>query len=183
MADPRGTMSNDISYGTQPATPYPADRSGYAHWGKRVGARLLDTLLAFVSCLPLLIGTVVLFSTSTTTVTDDGIDHAEVSSGDNTLGVIVFVVGLLIAIGFNVWNDIIRQGRTGCTLGKSAVGITVIKESTGRPTGAWLALGRQILHAVDGALFYLGYLWPLWDRKRQTFADKIVETVVVNTPR
>lgn len=176
-------MSNDISYGTPPATPYPIDRSGYASWGKRVGARLLDTLLAFVSFLPLLIGSVVLFSTSTTTVTDDGIDHAEVSSGDNTIGVIVFVLGLVIAIGFNVWNEIIRQGRTGYTLGKSALGIKVVKESTGQPTGAWLALGRQILHAVDGALFYLGYLWPLWDRKRQTFADKIVETVVVDTPR
>ncbi|MDQ1539752.1 MAG: hypothetical protein QOH29_478, partial [Actinomycetota bacterium] len=27
---------------------------------------------------------------------------------------------------------------------------------------------------------YLGYLWPLWDSKRQTFADKILKTVVVN---
>ncbi len=23
---------------------------------------------------------------------------------------------------------------------------------------------------------YLGYLWPLWDKKKQTFADKIFGT-------
>jgi hypothetical protein len=28
-------------------------------------------------------------------------------------------------------------------------------------------------------LLYLGYLWPLWDAKRQTFADEICSTVVL----
>ncbi len=37
------------------------------------------------------------------------------------------------------------------------------------------------MHVVDG-LFYVGYLWPLWDAERQTFADKIIQTVVVRTP-
>jgi uncharacterized RDD family membrane protein YckC len=31
---------------------------------------------------------------------------------------------------------------------------------------------------LDGVL-YLGYLWPLWDPRKQTFADKIVGSVVV----
>ena len=33
------------------------------------------------------------------------------------------------------------------------------------------------------AFVYLGYLWPLWDDKRQTFADKILSTVVVEMPK
>ena len=37
---------------------------------------------------------------------------------------------------------------------------------------------RQLLHIVD-SICYIGYLWPLWDRKRQTFADKILKTVVL----
>lgn len=40
---------------------------------------------------------------------------------------------------------------------------------------------RDLLHTVDG-FFYVGYLWPLWDAERQTFADKIVQTVAVRTP-
>ena len=39
-----------------------------------------------------------------------------------------------------------------------------------------MAFVRDITHIVDG-FFYLGYLWPLWDPKRQTFADKICSTV------
>jgi hypothetical protein len=26
----------------------------------------------------------------------------------------------------------------------------------------------------------VGYLWPLWDEKRQTFADQIMKTTVIN---
>jgi hypothetical protein len=36
---------------------------------------------------------------------------------------------------------------------------------------------RQICHVVDTIICYLGWLWPLWDGKRQTIADKIVSTV------
>ena len=36
---------------------------------------------------------------------------------------------------------------------------------------------RQIAHYVDQFVCYLGYLWPLWDDKRQTLADKIMGTV------
>jgi hypothetical protein len=38
---------------------------------------------------------------------------------------------------------------------------------------------RYILHIVDALPCYLGYLWPIWDQQRQTFADKIVRTYVV----
>ena len=45
-------------------------------------------------------------------------------------------------------------------------------------TDAGMALVRDLAHIVDG-FFYLGYLWPLWDATRQTFADKICSTVVL----
>ena len=31
-------------------------------------------------------------------------------------------------------------------------------------------------------LLCVGYLWPLWDAERQTFADKLMHTVAVTTP-
>jgi len=49
-------------------------------------------------------------------------------------------------------------------------------DSFGNPQGVGLLL---YLLSLDGLPCYLGYLWPLWDSKRQTFADKIVGTVVV----
>jgi len=39
---------------------------------------------------------------------------------------------------------------------------------------------RQLVHILDSLACYIGWLWPLWDAKSQTFADKIMNTVVVN---
>ena len=38
---------------------------------------------------------------------------------------------------------------------------------------------RQLAHAIDGAICYIGFLFPLWDAKRQTIADKLMKTVCV----
>jgi hypothetical protein len=38
---------------------------------------------------------------------------------------------------------------------------------------------RQLAHIIDGAICYIGYLFPLWDAKRQTIADKIMGTICV----
>jgi hypothetical protein len=35
----------------------------------------------------------------------------------------------------------------------------------------------QASFIVDGAICYVGYLFPLWDAKRQTIADKIMSTI------
>jgi hypothetical protein len=32
---------------------------------------------------------------------------------------------------------------------------------------------------VDAVIFCVGYLFPLWDAKRQTLVDKIITTVAV----
>ncbi len=37
----------------------------------------------------------------------------------------------------------------------------------------------MLAHFLDSLACYVGWLWPLWDPKRQTFADKIMSTVVV----
>jgi uncharacterized RDD family membrane protein YckC len=75
-----------------------------------------------------------------------------------------------------VWN-LYRQGKTGSTIGKSVLKFKVVSESTGQPIGFPMSIARQIAHIVDSAICYVGYLLPLWDRKRQTVADKIVSTV------
>ncbi len=52
-------------------------------------------------------------------------------------------------------------------------------EQTGQPIGVLMAFVRDICHFVDGVICYIGFLFPLWDAKRQTIADKIVGTVVI----
>lgn len=96
----------------------------------------------------------------------------------NTLGAIVGLLGFLGLLGFQIWN-LVQQGTTGQTIGKKQMKIRLISEQTGQPVGVGLSIGRQFVHAVDSLACYIGWLFPLWDPKRQTFADKILNTVVV----
>ena len=40
-----------------------------------------------------------------------------------------------------------------------------------------MAFVRDLCHIIDQVICYIGYLFPLWDAKRQTLADKIMTTV------
>ena len=105
------------------------------------------------------------------------------SDGNDALGTSLTVVGALLSLAVFVWNTCLRAGRTGYSIGKGLLGIKLIGERSGEPIGAGMAFLRYLCHIVDALPLYLGYLWPLWDAKRQTFADKIMHTVVLNQPQ
>jgi uncharacterized RDD family membrane protein YckC len=157
------------------------DRVLYATWGRRVLGYLVDAFLGVVASIPLYVGYAMLVS-ETSWITDlDGrrqIDSIDASPA--TIGMLV--LGAVITLAFNIYNVVIRQGRTGYSLGKTVVGIRLVKASTGEPMGAVLCFVRQLAHYVDSLACYLGWLWPLWDARHQTFADKIMGTVVVIQP-
>lgn len=85
--------------------------------------------------------------------------------------------GYLWLMGFCLWNSGYRQGTMGQSLGRRVANTKLVGIETGEPVGFRRAVVRQICHLVE---LGVGFLWPLWDGKRQTFADKIVGTVVVN---
>lgn len=93
-------------------------------------------------------------------------------------GALLMLVGTLVYLGVWVWNSGIKQGTTGQSIGKGVVGTRLVSEETGQPVGTGMSLVRYLLHVLD-SFCLIGYLWPLWDEKRQTFADKIVKTLVV----
>lgn len=70
-------------------------------------------------------------------------------------------------------------GTTGQTPGRKVVGISVLREQDGQFLGAGMGIVRNICHIIDALPLLLGFFWPLWDSKNQTFADKIVKSVVV----
>jgi uncharacterized RDD family membrane protein YckC len=139
--------------------------SPYAHWGLRVGSYLLDALLLMPFAIVAGIA--------------EGVAEDPNTGDPSGPGVVVAVVAYIALAGFLIWNQIIRQGRTGQSLGKQWVGTRLIREDNGQTLGGWLTFGRQLLHFLDSLACYVGWLWPLWDAKRQTFADKIVKSVVV----
>jgi uncharacterized RDD family membrane protein YckC len=144
-------------YGQQPGYPpqpgygyQAAPTFAYAGWGSRVLGALIDYFVLFI------IGGIL------------------IGARAGAIGLIVDLIGLVWAL-YNAYQG----GATGQSYGKKIAGIRLLREATGQPIGGGLGIGRYFLHIVDSIPCYVGYLWPLWDSKKQTFADKIVGSVVV----
>jgi uncharacterized RDD family membrane protein YckC len=114
----------------------------------------------------------------TSTSSDYGYS-AYCSSSPSALGLVVSGLASLAAIAFAIWNYGYRQGTTGSSIGKSILKFKVVSEKTWQPIGFGMSIVRQLAHFVDAIICYIGYLFPLWDPKRQTLADKIMSTVCV----
>ncbi len=76
-----------------------------------------------------------------------------------------------------VINRIVWPANRGWSLGRALVGIAVV-----RPDGGTVGLGRLLLrdlaHLLDTLSVFVGWLWPLWDARRRTFADLLLGTEV-----
>jgi hypothetical protein len=53
----------------------------------------------------------------------------------------------------------------------------VRREADGSTPGFGMAFLRKPAHVLGSLACYVGWLWPLWDAKKQTFADKVCGTV------
>lgn len=160
-----------------PTSPQPPSGSGFltgtawfgpplANWGQRAGALLIDYLAAIVP--PFILFVI-------------GIASAQTLGA----GVVLFLLlGVAWFFGYVIYQ-VVGEGRTGQGLGKRVVGIRVVRESDGQPLGVGQAFGRHLLHIIDYLpavviVIPLGYLWPLWHNKRQTWADMVLGSVVLS---
>lgn len=122
-----------------------------AGFWRRFGALLVDIVVLLV---PTIIVLAVLGNTSAA------------NAITTVIGIVYFVV--------------LEGGPTGQTLGKRALGIRVFDFRGGDgPIGYPRALIREIVRYVSGIVLFLGYLWMLWDREKQTWHDKAAGSVVV----
>jgi uncharacterized RDD family membrane protein YckC len=86
---------------------------------------------------------------------------------------------MLASLGWVAYNRWYTAGKTGQSAGKRMSKIMLIGAETYAPIGPRNAFLRDLVHILD-ALTLVGYLWPLWDDKRQTFADQVMKTVVID---
>ena len=167
-------------YGQPPAAYGVPQGVTFAHWGKRVGAYLIDVVAGFVAYVPLVIGAIIAGAGAET---DPITGQSTLSDASAGLVIILFLLSGILALAYFIWNFCLKQGRTGYTIGKGVMGIKLVKAETGQPIGAGMAFVRQIAHVLDSLPCNIGYLWPLWDAKRQTFADKVIGTYVIDQPK
>lgn len=168
---PYGQPAYGQGYPTQVAL-----RTDYAHWGKRVGAYLIDNIPTLIAQIVFYIGYGIFIADVTSSASSGGTPSM---SGPGAAAMIIGFVLLLAGLGWTIYNRWIIGGRTGQSMGKRVMKTMLISEETAQPIGPLNAFLRDLLHIVDG-IFYVGYLWPLWDEKRQTFSDKLIKTIVVD---
>jgi Mce-associated membrane protein len=128
-----------------------------ASWSARVGAFAIDVLLgvAVIAAMALL--------------TLSAPQRGWLWWVFTGVAVVVFV---LIAV-----NRLLLPTMTGWSLGRALFGIAV-RQRDGAPVGLTRLVVRDLAHLLDTAALFIGWLWPLWDRRNRTFADLLLRTEV-----
>jgi Mce-associated membrane protein len=87
--------------------------------------------------------------------------------------------GVIVAMAV---NRLLLPTITGWSLGRAVFGIAV-RTREGAAPGVLRLVGRELVHLLDTAALFLGWLWPLWDRRHRTFADLLLRTEAHNVER
>lgn len=129
----------------------------FAEWGTRLGAYLIDAVIAV---MPLILTAIL----------------AGVASA-----MLIAVPFIVAAIAFSLLYKPLWEARDGQTIAKRWLDIKVVRED-GLPMSAGPAFARWAVafavNAVPGGGIVNG-LWPLWDDKNQALHDKAAKTLVV----
>lgn len=154
-----------------------------AGFGSRAGALVIDLLLSLIGIIPMIIGAVLLVMAVPETDEFGATIDGTANGGQAAAGGILVFLGIVLAFAIQVWNRIFKMGRTGQSVGKKALGLKLVNEQTGQPIGAMQAFLRELLGGLINQVFYLSYLWMLWDDNKQTLADKVVHSTVIEVPK
>jgi uncharacterized RDD family membrane protein YckC len=149
-------------YGAPVGAGLPTGMPPFAGWGQRAGAWLIDNLPATIGIW----------------LTEGAYSYNSWATGIRVLGVIIVAAGVI----WSVYNAYLA-GQTGQSTGKRLAGIRLARFSDGQPIGPWFGVLRLFMNVVFWVVCVipglLNYLWPLWDKKSQTWSDKIASSVVV----
>ena len=150
-------------------TPLPLDPAGmpYASWTRRVVGALLDAAV-LSGATWLVLGPGGLAPDLTPGFATP--DPVGTPTAWTTSPVLVVLVLAMLAL----------QGYTGATPGKRVAGVAVVRADTRLPAGFLVSVLRVVAHLLD-AILLVGYLRPLWNAERRTFADSILGTVALQT--
>ena len=128
-----------------------------------LGQRLLAQVIDLLWLLPLSFALGVIASIA---------NQGEMSWGGEAMA---NLIGALVVLLF--WAD--RQA----TPGKLVLGLRIVDADTGGPPPLRSLVLRYVGYLISALPLGLGYLWALWDRRRQGWHDKMGRTLVVRDRR
>jgi uncharacterized RDD family membrane protein YckC len=156
---PGGYQQYGYGYGYGPVATY-------AGFWRRAGAALLDGLL--LSIPTGIIGVIVGSSQF-----NAGVSYGYSPGSEALANLVNTVIGVLY-YGY-------MEGVRGQTLGKMALGIRVMDADSGAVIGLGRGIGRYFARILSAIALGIGYLWMLWDPRKQCWHDKLVRSIVVSS--
>jgi Mce-associated membrane protein len=74
-------------------------------------------------------------------------------------------------------NRAVLPAILGWSLGRALLGLEIVRPS-GATVGVGRLMSRELAHLLDTLSVGIGWLWPLWDSRKRTFADLLLRTEV-----
>jgi uncharacterized RDD family membrane protein YckC len=132
-----------------------------AGFGLRYGAWMFDFLITLIALM-----------TSTFIVT--ALSRESVVASNTPLLIVAGITLLLFILNF-----VVLAGSNGQSAGMRILGIYIARVD-GRPfTMKDAALRHLVGYPLSTVVFFLGFLWMLWDPRQQGWHDKIAKTIIV----
>jgi len=145
----------------------------FAPHGARLVAYLVDALIVTVISIVLIVLVGLVFISGASLSDDAETVNVSAESVVATVLLTVAVIFLILLYFPFFW------ARSGQTPGMAIFGLRVVDDRTGGRIG-WGTAGLRVLGMyVASAVFYLGFIWILVDKRRRGFHDLIAGTVVV----
>jgi uncharacterized RDD family membrane protein YckC len=99
------------------------------------------------------------------------------SAISSTLGALVGLVLYIAYAGAGLYLGFL-VGQKGASPGMAITGLRCVSEDTGQIIGGGMGVIRSLAGIINSIICYVGWLFPLWDPKKQTVSDKLVKTLV-----
>ncbi len=172
-----------------PTTP---DGARISSWLRRLAARLLDGIIVALLSLPATGYFIYRYAQAVADQVNDG-RNTSIMPSNEVLRWELPIALLLLAV--QAFYETVCLRRWSATPGKRVVGITVRLLGEPGPL-SWLVIARRVgfMYSVGlmtllpvlsypaAVVWFLDYLWPLWNKRRQALHDKVAGTVVVEGP-
>lgn len=95
-----------------------------------------------------------------------------------TVNSVIRILVVLLYYIFSILYFAIFYSLVGYTPGKYLAGLQVVR-TDGFRLGFWRSVVRGISYYLSALLLFMGFIWIIFDKKRQGLHDKIAGTVVI----
>jgi uncharacterized RDD family membrane protein YckC len=144
----------------------PAPGFAFGGFGERLVAYIVDiVIVGLVGTLIGIVGGLV--------IAGGAVTGNVLAAGAGVLFTVAAVLVVTLAYFPYFWS------RSGQTPGMKMFGLRVVRDSDGGPISSGQAVLRLLGYYVSGLVFYLGYIWIFFDKRKRGWHDLIASTVVV----